>query len=501
MTPGSWSRLGDVLGYLSLAAAGSFIALYVGLAVMRMSYPFELEWMEGGSLGQVSWILAGHKLYGRPSLEFTPWVYPPLYFYVSAALSSILAGGFFPLRLVSFVCSLGSIALVFAMVRRETGGFRPAMLSAGLFAATYQLGGTWFDLARSDSLFLVLLLGAVYVLGQDSSARSAVIAGTLLSLSFFSKQTALVVAVPLVLYCAATDRRRALWFVATCVLLIGGGTILLDRWQEGWFSYYVFTLPGRLSSRVIPERVVYFWTRDVVLPLAVASALALCYILRIAAEPSRRGWFYAAVAAGMCAGAWIPRMQSGGYVNTLIPAYAVVSVLFGLGLEDVRRTVLRADSPPRRQLVAVLELLCVIQFVALIYNPLAALPKPGDLEAGRRIVRQLGRIRGDVLVFSQSYLASMAGKPATAHAAAILDVLGWGGEREKTALEAELRAAVLGGRFNALVLDDRNDGLFSTLLDRYEAAGPVLDDPRSFWPVTGYRVRPERLYLLRDRSR
>jgi len=501
LMPGPWSRISVALSYGSLAAAVCFVALYVGLAVMRMRYPFELEWMEGGAVRQVAWILSGHKLYVRPSLEFTPWVYPPLYFYVSAAMSWLLSEGFFPLRLVSFVCSLGSIGLVFALVRRETGNRQPAMLSAGLFAATYQAGGTWFDLARSDSLFLVLLLASVYVLRTAESARTAALAGILLSLSFFSKQTALVVALPLALYCAATDWRRAVWLVGTTALVVGGGTLLLDIWQDGWFSYYVFTVPGQLSSRVIPERVVYFWTRDVGLPLAIASALALFYIAKAAVERSRRGWFHVAVAAGMFAGSWIPRMQSGGYTNTLIPAFAAVCVLFGLGLNEARRLVQRSDPPLRFQLVSVLELLLAVQFAAMVYNPLAVLPKPGDLEAGRRIVQRLARIEGDVFVFSQSYLASMAGKPATAHAAAILDVLGWGGAQESASLQEALRAALHDGRFKAVVLDERNDAALRTMLDRYQPAGRMLDDPRAFWPVTGYRVRPEQMYVLQEPSR
>jgi 4-amino-4-deoxy-L-arabinose transferase-like glycosyltransferase len=180
-----------------------------------MGYPFELEWMEGGSLGQVSWILSGHKLYGPPSLEFTPWVYPPLYFYVSAAVSSMLSGGLLPLRLVSFVASLGSLAFIFAIAQRETGSRRAGWLSAGLFVATYQLGGTWFDLARVDSLFLVLSLAALYVLRFTESFRAALLAGVLISLSFFSKQTALGVATPVALFLVAVDWRRGLVFIAT----------------------------------------------------------------------------------------------------------------------------------------------------------------------------------------------------------------------------------------------------------------------------------------------
>ncbi|MBL8716184.1 MAG: hypothetical protein JNL79_09325, partial [Myxococcales bacterium] len=63
---------------------GSFLVLYVFVALRRLVYPFDLEWMEGGMVDQVRWILAGHKLYVKPSIDFVPFIYNPLYFYVSA---------------------------------------------------------------------------------------------------------------------------------------------------------------------------------------------------------------------------------------------------------------------------------------------------------------------------------------------------------------------------------------------------------------------------------
>ena len=57
VTTQAWSRLGSALAYVPLIAAACFVCLYVALAVMRFGHPFELEWMEGGSVGQVSWIL------------------------------------------------------------------------------------------------------------------------------------------------------------------------------------------------------------------------------------------------------------------------------------------------------------------------------------------------------------------------------------------------------------------------------------------------------------
>ena len=92
-------------------------------------------------------------------------MYPPLYYYVSAVVALASGIGFFPLRLVSFAASLGAFAIIFSLVRRETGSRAAGILAMGLFAATFREGGSWFDTARVHSLFLLLLLGGVYLYG------------------------------------------------------------------------------------------------------------------------------------------------------------------------------------------------------------------------------------------------------------------------------------------------------------------------------------------------
>ena len=53
-----------------VAASVGFAALYLGFSLRRITYPFELEWMEGGSLEHLMRVLRGERLYLRPSLEF-----------------------------------------------------------------------------------------------------------------------------------------------------------------------------------------------------------------------------------------------------------------------------------------------------------------------------------------------------------------------------------------------------------------------------------------------
>jgi hypothetical protein len=106
---------------------------------------------------------------------------------VSACLASVIGVGFFPLRLVSFLASLGCFAILFAFVRKETNSMALGLLSAGLFAATFRVGGAWLDIARVDSLFLLFLLSSLFALRFWHSAKGLISAALLISLSFLSQ--------------------------------------------------------------------------------------------------------------------------------------------------------------------------------------------------------------------------------------------------------------------------------------------------------------------------
>src|SRR5881397_1430030 len=79
-----------VLRSMPLAVAVLFILVYVVVAALRMGYPYELEWMEGGAVDHVRRLLDGKPIYVAPSLDFIPYIYPPFYFLLSAGASWIL---------------------------------------------------------------------------------------------------------------------------------------------------------------------------------------------------------------------------------------------------------------------------------------------------------------------------------------------------------------------------------------------------------------------------
>ena len=146
----SWGTDGvpRVLMRVLVIGAGAYIALFMGTALLRLGYPYPLEPTKASSLSEVGRILSGQPLYVAPTLEYVPLVYGPIYFYVSALVARVLGETYVPLRLVSLLASIGSLALVFRLVQRETGSARAGLVAAGLLAAANPLAETAMDIGR-----------------------------------------------------------------------------------------------------------------------------------------------------------------------------------------------------------------------------------------------------------------------------------------------------------------------------------------------------------------
>jgi 4-amino-4-deoxy-L-arabinose transferase-like glycosyltransferase len=402
----------ELLRYVLISFGILFVLSYIIIVLIRIRYPFELEWIEGALVDHVNWLLTGHKLYVPPSLDFVPYFYTPLYFYASAALTKIMGIGFFPLRLLSFVASLGCFAIIYLFVKRETGSTFAGFLAMSFFIATYRITGSWFDLARIDMVFLLFLLWAIYLIRFHETWLGYVLAGVFISLSFLTKQNALIIAIPVALYCIIARPRLSIFFVGTAALLIGGSSVILNRIHDGWFYYYVFKLAPH--HYMLRHRMIFFWFEDLLAPLPIASTFAIYYVIRrLTGSPKKPGLYYLLVTGGILGGTWITRMHTGAFVNVLIPAYAMIAILFALGffrmLGYVKEISGNGGGRIHRNGTSFIYLICVVQFAALAYNPTHQLPTKADWEAGQRFIQTISGIPGDIWVPAHGYCEPIMG--------------------------------------------------------------------------------------------
>ena len=324
--------------------AGAVTAPIVGyawVAAHRLGYPYELDWMEGGSVALAARAAAGHSLYVAPSLAYVGWTYPPLYYWVAAAISKVAGVGFFALRLLSLTASVAAMATLGAIVWRETRDRVAGLVAAGLFAATFVISGAWFDTGRVDSLFLALTLLTLAWGRCARSVRGGMGLGALAFLAFFTKQTALVAVLPTLLYLGASRARVGIPALLTLLGLAVVSTAGLDAASHGWYRYYVFS---ELSGQSWAQQVwASFWENDIwrrqwpLVGLVTAGGAMLWWEARGRVSWRSPAAYHVVAAAGLILSAWLSRLHTGGFLNVLMPAYAAVALLGGLVFGAVAR--------------------------------------------------------------------------------------------------------------------------------------------------------------------
>lgn len=468
-----------------LAASLYYVGIFLFMAWYRIPYPYELEWMEGGAVDHVRRILSGNQLYGRPTLHFTPFIYPPLYYYVSAIASELMGVGFLPLRVISSLASLGCFAIIFLFVKRETGSYSCGTLAMCLYAATFRISGAWFDIARVDSLFMLFVLASIYVVRFVGGTVGLVVSATLMFGAFLTKQTALLIAMPLsVAWLLIARRWGRIVYPATFGILVGLSTVLLDWVSEGWYRYYVFQLPG--EHRVARSFLLYgFWVDDIAKRLTIATVVSV-YFLVDRARRRESVVFWSALFAALVGSAWLSRIHSGGYSNVLLPGFAALAIYFGMGVGSL----LNRYKGYATWILGV----CILQFGLLFYPPLAQIPTYEDRAAGERLVGVIRSYGGDVLVPFHGYYGTLAGKRTYAHEQALGDVFRGKDGPLKVELEAEIAGALEKREFEAIILD-RRWRYMDRIARGYEERGPVFESGGVFWPVTGWRIRPQVVYV------
>lgn len=485
VTRASQAWTGRALAAVLWGLPAYFLVQYLILALLRLPYPFGLEWIESGMLQIVQRVTEGRPIYCRPSLEYVPFIYMPLYPWVCAAAVPIVGAGLPALRFVSLLSSIGLLMVVFLWARREGGGTSAGLLAAGLLAAGYRATGAWLDVARVDSLFVFLLLLGLYLATGQGTLRGSA-GGVALALAILTKQQALLAALPAVAYLAYARRVRALPLIAALVIVTGGAMGWLNQASGGWFLYYTFALPARHEN--LWSQFGAFWQNDLWGRLPLACVVALYGLIAARTAAGGRNPAAAACLVGCVAVAWLSRMHWGGYENVLLPAYAMIAALFGPGVMSLGP---RLASAFGTRGATALRALVVVQFLALLYNPFAQVPTDADFEAGRSLVQRIADTPGDVLVFKHPHLARLAGKPDHAHWMALLDVLRAADAPIAEELRGALTRAVHERRFAAIVLDDRTD--LEGLEGSYVLRGRVFETD-VLWPVTGMRTRPELWY-------
>jgi Glycosyltransferase family 87 len=514
---------GLVVAAIAVAALPALIQLgwHARLFASRATFPLDLEWMEGGVLLHAQRIAQGQGIYVEPSLDFIPFLYTPLYPALLALLSFVLPLGYLLGRLVSIAAFTGALALVVVTCLGETQdrwrrilAVLAGIASAGAIAASFAFTGYFYDLVRSDSLLLALEALALWLALRGRGWKSAALAGLLIALGFFAKQTATIMGAGLGLGLLVTNFRRGLVYALAAAAALAAGIGLLVKTSGGWFWTYIFKLHQSHAFRkeavtdiALPFTQQFAWPLFLALILVIVG-LALSRKLRrsdailfLAAACGEitalvgfaTQWadsnafipaiFFPAFATAVLAARLFDVALAGRKWGALVVAAAVALLLGSQSLHTGPPTPVRGrDKAP---------IFTAWPRLGHILPTLAsAVPSAQDRMAAGRLLDELRALPEPLFIPFHTYYAVLAGKQPFAHRMGVRDVEAALGRPKG------LDQAILDQRFAAIVLDWKSyPGEWPNLDRRYHAIREFAEGVDSVRTFAGAQTSPRTLLV------
>ncbi len=509
--PPLWVWAGAAVG----AAAGLYhLGLLYYIFFGRLTYPLDVEWMEGGMLCHALRLMEGKPLYAPPSAEFISYLYTPLYSVVLAALGKVFGLSYALGRAVSVLAFTGCLALLFRAVQRQTGGGLAGALwglcGAGLAASSFQHTYGWFDLVRNDSLYLLLVTAFLYLLifHARRSWRALAAAGVLAGLSFLTKQTSSM----FIIFSGAAfliiSWRRLPVYVGLVAMVAGGTCLIWNHTSDGWFWKYIYEMHqghdfywDRIWPVTEEKLLEFFPVVGGMLGLWLLAAPA-AWIVRKKFDGPTFYWFMVALCGvGISAVGYATQWAS---FNAFIPGLLFPGAFAALAAGDLTRKVAGRGRAAggrwwiRSGLGCLTGLLLGGALAGQLYwqryEAAPHLPDERDRKTGVELLKRLADLKGEILMPYHPFYPTLVGKRPSYPQMGINDIT-----RAGYPFPADILQRVEKRGYGAVILDNPPAGRYDFVFGQYKLGHyfPWKSVPR---PITGYKVKPTYLFVPRGKE-
>lgn len=470
----TWIRRGALAGL----ALWSVVLLAVFFS--RVAFPLELEWMEGGVLHQAHRFQAGESIYPEPSIDFVPFLYTPLYPILLALLGFLFPLGFMLARVVSIAATVAIALGIWHAVRGEGRPREHAALAVALFSSSYVFTFRWLDVGRPDSLYMALVVWGLVLLRRSSlhpdgwlARRQAIVAGLLVALAFWTKQTAATFVIAGGIGALVVAPRRVLPFATTIAIVDGGGVLVGNALTDGRLWTYIYEL-HQLHAFNRERFTTKTWgmfahaAPFLVLLVALRVGVAITGLRRWAARPAAerppilwRGpaYWWLLFATGLLVSA-LGYSTQWAEPNAFIPGVVMGAIAIAIVL----------PTGGRVEVVLVGLALCQLVFSLLVepmYQPIQdqgpkalarsyawqdldrTIPSVEDRARARRLRDEIEATDGELLALHRPWWSVLAGGEGHVGSMGINDVP----DEAKKRLHADLRASIRARRWAAIRLE------------------------------------------------
>jgi hypothetical protein len=349
--------------------ATSFAARQLSTWPVRLSYPGELNDIEGMRLVEMVHLQRGVPIYSEPSDQrFDAATYGPLYYLLGSRLVNAAAPDYLSLRVLSALATLALCAgcglLAYWLTRRSLAAILAPLIFLGYGVVTRH--GTS---ARSDVVAVLLAFVAFLLAYRFQQDRRILLALPLMLTSFFYKQQ--YVAGPLAVLLFLLIERRYRLAGGFAALLTSGGLVML-----GVFQFLVFPDQAFFRHFLLYNATPFSWQQFKYAGLMFfAFVLLVPLLMGLDFLRSRRNRLLGCYLTCAVALAFVTVAKVGSDAHYWLEVLVTLSVLVGA---------LAAERIASRDGIAeILCLLVVALFVAQFFTPPG--PRPRDFERDQAI--------------------------------------------------------------------------------------------------------------------
>ncbi len=380
-------KIPRILQFTAIALLIYLCIAFLYIITQRVNYPYVLEWMESLVFQHSMRSAQGMPDYVRPSAEFVPSVYSPMYFWIGGYFIEFLGMDIPSLRMLSVLCTLLSASLILAMAVKCTRSLLFGLFGAMLFIATFKLGGFWFDLARVDAMAILWLLCIPASMLLAPRRSQPILLGVFFALAVMTKQIcALFLLLPLIQY--RKQRARLSILLATSGILLAGGFIYMAATSGIWAFYTTIYLP--IKSPFLLHKFMILIKHHLatgLFPLLVFNLWAWIYLWRRDYHDDGTRLF-----AGMSVLGAIAMIalysHPGGYRNDILYFSTFLVGLAALQLHKVISHI-PSYSVARWWKLSIIWGLMLVQLAFWSYHPVKQVPAAKDREYHESLVQML----------------------------------------------------------------------------------------------------------------
>ncbi|NDF12711.1 MAG: hypothetical protein EB060_07890 [Proteobacteria bacterium] len=486
----SINQLQSILTWVLLAATVFYTLAYLYSSWYLVPFPYFIDWCEGNMFMQSYWILLGHKMFSAPSIAYSPNLYTPLYFYVTALFTYITGVDLIAGRMVSFLSTLGVSVLLYFFLKKEKVAPKHALIAVGLYMGMYSVSDSWYNIIRPDSLLQLLLLAGFYLLRHTKTLHGAAICGFVFALALYTKQQGFFVIGAILCGHYFVMPKRVLVATIVFILFTIVFTLISEIISDGWYLFYIYdvaTSHGWSYGDHLLRRFYYL------IPLILLSTFSLfCEARQNKAEAIALFSSYMGFAVASVVGI----LHAGGWYNNYMPVCLALAWMGGKSLSILSR---KSHKNKYRQLLILAALaLLFVQMLLIAYNPLRHVPDKRYIAGMDHMMSVMARAKGDVFMFNLSFLQARLGKPVYYWGSS-----GWDVERmrmfhpAKQMLVDSLNDALIKKKFDTLILEGWEPNRWPAIVKNYRYVGEALPPDVGFTPLAGVVSRPSQIWVRR----